>query len=212
MAATMSFTALHSPISATLSLTEGLRSLRASNSNVADVVPLSTVVDAASAYSPHESAIEDDPELKLPKIPSLISMLVLNGMSHVGLPFCVHKLDAALTFQCFPRSSCRRSSSSHPRATTRKHWEVTLYLPVSSSASHLCSLASRYRALWQLTRVHISRSENLTRWPTEFRIGTYMGPIVFACILATIGNVLYGLAYVGTLRTIAGTSRANIFR
>lgn len=84
----MSFPALRSPISAARSVTEGLRSLRApvSGLNVTDATP---VVDAVNAHSPDDSATEEDSELKLPKLSSLISMLVLNGMSHASTPFYI---------------------------------------------------------------------------------------------------------------------------
>lgn len=83
----MSFPALHSPLNTARSVTEGLRSLRAPTSNVPEVhdVQSSTmVVDAVDAHSVNGDAEEEDPELKLPKLSSLISMLVLNGMSHVS--------------------------------------------------------------------------------------------------------------------------------
>lgn len=38
-----------------------------------------------------------------------------------------------------------------------------------------------------------------------------MGPVIFSCILATIGNVLYGLAYVRRAITVA-LIHANMFR
>lgn len=87
----MSFPVLRSPISSARSVTEGLRSLRApvSSLNVTVAAPLSTVVDVANAHSPGDNATEEDSELKLPKLSSLISMLVLNGMSHASTPFYI---------------------------------------------------------------------------------------------------------------------------
>lgn len=41
-----------------------------------------------------------------------------------------------------------------------------------------------------------SCSNSSGRLLTMFCTGTYMGPVIFSCVLATIGNVLYGLAYV----------------